>query len=87
VGTGIPSLKLDYSVRGRPPTVKITGAISQNDVDSEFTTEVPVVIQTGKNTQLKWVQTSSSPVPFNTVLRQTPTKVLLDTSNILDVQR
>jgi hypothetical protein len=86
-GTGIPSLKLDYSVRGRPPTVKITGAISQSDVDSEFTTEVPVVIQTGKNTQLKWVQTSSSPVPFNVVLRQTPTKVLLDTSNILAMQR
>jgi aminopeptidase N len=86
-GTGIPSLKLDYSVRGRPPTVKLAGAISQSDVDSEFTTEVPVEIQIGKTTQLKWVRTASSPVPFNVVLRQTPTKVFLDTSNILAVQR
>jgi len=86
-GTGIPSLKLDYSVRGRPPAVKLTGAISQTDVDSEFTTEVPVEIQIGKNTQLKWVRTSSSPVPFDVVLRQMPTKVSLDTSNILAVQR
>ena len=86
-GTGIPSLKLAYSVRGRPPAVKLTGAISQSDVDSEFTTEVPVEIQIGKTTQLKWVRTSSSPVPFSVVLRQTPTKVLLDTSDILAVQR
>jgi hypothetical protein len=86
-GTGIPSLKLDYSVHGRPPAVKLTGAISQSDVDSEFTTEVPVEIEIGRTTQVKWVRTSSSPVPFNIVLRQTPTRVFLDTSNILAVQR
>jgi aminopeptidase N len=86
-GTGIPSLKLDYSVRGRPPAIKLTGTISQSEVDSEFTAEVPVEIQIGRTTQVKWVRTSSSPVPFDVVLRQIPTKVSLDTSNILAVQK
>src|SRR6185436_12892629 len=41
-GTGIPSLKLSYSVRGKPPAVKLTGTIAQSDVDSEFSVQAPV---------------------------------------------
>jgi hypothetical protein len=33
--------------------------------------------------QIKWVRTSNSPVPFTVTLPQMPTRVVLDTSNIL----
>src|SRR5713101_3562669 len=82
-GTGVPTLKLSYSVHGRPPAVKLTGTVSQSDVDSEFSTQVPVEIQCGRTRQVKWVRTSNGSVPFTVDLKQTPTKVSLDTSNIL----
>jgi len=82
-GTGIPTLKLSYSVHGRAPAVKLTVTVSQSDVDSEFSVQVPVEIQCGGKRQVKWVRTSSSPVPFTVTLPQAPTKVLLDTSNVL----
>jgi len=82
-GTGIPVLKLNYAAHGRPPAVKLTGTISQSDVDSEFSVQVPVEIECGRTRQVKWVRTSSAPVPFTVTLPQVPTKVVLDTSNIL----
>jgi peptidase M1-like protein len=86
-GTGIPSLKLSYSVRGRSPAVKLTGTISQSDVDSEFSAEAPVEIQVGRDKMVKWVRTSSSPVEFTAALRQAPTRVALDYSSILAVRK
>jgi len=86
-GTGIPTLKLSYSTQGRPPAVKLTGTVSQSDVDSEFSVQVPVEIECGRTRQLKWVRTSSSAVPFTVTLPQMPTKVVLDTSNILAAYR
>jgi hypothetical protein len=82
-GTGIPALKLSYSTQGRPPNVKLTGTVSQSDVDAEFSVQVPVEIESGRTRQIKWVRTSNSPVPFAVTLPQMPTKVVLDTSNIL----
>ena len=82
-GTGIPALKLTYSVHGRAPAVKLTGEVTQSDVDSEFSVQVPVEIQCGGTRQVIWVRTSSSPVPFTATLPQAPTRVVLDTSNIL----
>ncbi len=86
-GTGIPTLRLSYEVHGRPPDVKLTGSISQSDVDSEFSAEVPVEIQCGRTREVKRVRTSSSPALFTSALRQAPTKVSLDTSNILAVSK
>src|SRR5579864_1048587 len=43
-GTGIPVLTLNYSVHGKAPAVKLTGTVSQSDVDSEFSVAVPVEI-------------------------------------------
>jgi aminopeptidase N len=83
--TGIPTLKLSYEVHGRPPEVKLTGAVAQTDVDSEFSAQVPVEIQCGSTKEVKWVRTSSSPAIFAVTLPQAPTKVSLDTSNILAV--
>ena len=83
--TGIPTLKLSYEVHGRPPEVKLTGSVEQSDVDSEFSVQVPVEIQCGSTREVKWVRTSSSPATFTVSLPQAPTKVSLDTSNILAV--
>lgn len=82
-GTGIPALKLSYSVHGRAPAVKLTVTVAQSDVDSEFSVQVPVEIQSGRTRQIKWVRTSSPPVPFTVTLPQAPARVALDTSNIL----
>ena len=85
--TGIPTLTLSYEVHGRPPEVKLTGSVAQSDVDSEFSAQVPVEIQCGSTREVKWVRTSNSPAPFTVSLPQTPTKVSLDTSNILAVSK
>ena len=86
-GTGIPTLKLSYAVHGQPPAVKVTGTISQADVDSEFSAQVPLEIYCGRSKQVKWLRTSSSPVRFTVELNGTPAKVSLDTSNILAVYK
>jgi len=86
-GTGIPTLTLSYSARGRAPTVKLTGTVSQTDVDSEFSVMVPVEIQSGGKSQVKWVRTSSSPVEFAATLSQAPAQVSIDTSNVLAVSK
>jgi aminopeptidase N len=81
--TGIPTLQLNYSVRGRAPDLKLTGSVSQSNVDSEFSTQVPVEIQCGATRQVTWVRTSSSPAEFTLALKRAPTKVALDTSSVL----
>jgi hypothetical protein len=78
---------LSYEVHGRPPEVKLTGGVEQSDVDSEFSVQVPVEIQCGSTREVKWVRTSSSPATFTISLPQAPTKVSLDTSNILAVSK
>jgi hypothetical protein len=84
-GTGIPTLTLSYSLHGRAPAVKLTGKVSQTDVDSEFSVQVPVEIQSGSAHQVKWVRTSGAPEEFTVALKQAPAKVSLDTANVLAV--
>jgi hypothetical protein len=81
-GTGIPALKLTYKVTGQPPAVQVRGAVTQSEVDEEFSALVPVEIQTAKGKPLvRWVRTASEPAPFSVTLKQLPTKVLLDPNN------
>jgi hypothetical protein len=82
-GTGIPALRLSYSVRGRAPALHLTGSVSQSDVDAEFSVQVPLDIECGAKRQVKWVRTSNSPAEFTIALKQAPTKVFLDTSSVL----
>jgi hypothetical protein len=78
-GTGIPSVKMTYSVKGVAPNVKVTGTITQSDVDEDFTALVPVEIQIarGKNV-VQWVRTSETPATFTVALKAAPLKVSLD---------
>src|SRR5215831_13980956 len=36
-GTGIPTVKMSYSVKGAAPNVKVTGTVTASDVDEDFT--------------------------------------------------
>lgn len=80
--TGIPSLRLNYSVRGKPPAVRLTGTLTQRDADEDFSVYVPIEVQFAKARPLvHWVQSSTGSVPFEVALRQLPSKVVLDPGN------
>ena len=78
-GTGIPSLKLTYAVKGAAPNFRVTGTVTQSDVDDNFTALVPVEIQLSRGRSVtQWVRTSSEPSTFSVALKQAPAKVSLD---------
>ncbi len=77
--TGIPSLKMSYSVRGKAPALRLTGAVTQADVGSDFSALVPVEIHlAGGHATTLWVRCGSEPATFSVVLRQPPLRVTLD---------
>jgi len=78
-GTGIPSVKLTYSLRG----LKLTGALSQQNVDDDFTALVPLEVQTAKQKTVYWLPTGSDPVPFAISLKAVPTRVALQANDCL----
>jgi len=78
-GTGIPSLKLSYTTKGKAPTVRVNGTITQSDVAPDFSVYAPVEIQLGQGkTMTQWVRTAEGAVTFSVPLRQAPVKVQLD---------
>ena len=78
-GTGIPELKLSYTLKGKEPRLRLTGTVKQSGVDSEFSTLVPVEIQTGHGHNLvEWVRTSDEPATFSVTLAAPPLRVTLD---------
>ncbi len=66
-GTGIPSLKLSYSVRDG----RLAGSLQQRDVDPGFSTYVPIEIRdaAASRTVLHWVETGDEPVAFSYPVR------------------
>ena len=89
-GTGIPSLSLEYSVRGKAPALRVTGTVSQSNVDSEFSADVPVEIYTGKAggpPTVKWVRTSDEPATFSVPIKQVPSKVSLGSQSVLALRK
>ena len=79
--TGVPQLKLKYTVKGTAAVRKVSGTITQSGVDDDFTIEVPVEIQFAKGSpQTIWVRTSNEAVPFTATVRQAPMRVVLPAS-------
>ena len=75
-GTGIPELKLSYSISGLAPAVRVSGSVLQSGVEDGFSTQVPVEIQFAKGApQTVWVDTSNGESGFSVIVRQTPQKV------------
>ena len=78
-GTGIPSLKLAWSIKGKAPALRLAGTLTQSDVDEDFTAIVPVEIQVARGrTITQWVRSAADPVTFTVALTQPPLKVALD---------
>ena len=77
-GTGIPSLKLSYVLRGKAPEMRLVGTLTQSDVDPGFSTLVPVEIEVARGqTVTQWVRTGGD-ATFSVPLKQAPLKVTLD---------
>ncbi len=78
-GTGIPSLKLSYSVKGKGAAMRLNGTVTQSDVASDFSVLAPVEIQLGHGKTLThWVRTADGGVTFSVPVPGTPVKVVLD---------
>ncbi len=73
--TGMPSLKLSYSVTGR----KLTGTLTQTGVPDDFTVTVPVEIRTSPSNRIvRQIRTSSGPVKFTVDVSGPGAKAVLD---------
>jgi hypothetical protein len=80
-GTGIPSLKLSYAVKGKAGALRLNGTVTQSDVAGDFSVLAPVEIQLGHGKTLThWVRTADGQVTFSVALPQAPSKVQLDPS-------
>jgi hypothetical protein len=74
--TGIPTLRVKYSVKGAAPAWKVSGTVEQSAVDDNFSVDVPVQIQFAKGApQTVWVRTSSELASFSATLKQPPVRV------------
>jgi len=79
-GTGIPTLNLSSSVKGKAPAARLTVTVTQKDVDEEFTADVPVVLQFARETPVtRWIRTSNEPTSFTIPVKQAPLKVAIGT--------
>jgi aminopeptidase N len=82
--TGIPTVRITYTVHGAAPNVRVTGKVTQSDVDEDFTALVPVEIQVARGRSItQWVRTSDAPAQFSVTLKTPPLKVTLDPHHAL----
>ena len=78
-GTGIPTIKLTWSVKGVAPNVRLTGTVTQSGVDEDFSAAVPVEVTVAKGrTVTQWVRSAEVPTTFTMALKAAPLKVALD---------
>jgi hypothetical protein len=77
-GTGLPALKLTYSVKGKPGAWKLAGTLVQSEVPEDFSVMVPIEIQTGKGKVVRQIRTSSEPVQFSVPVSIANAKAVLD---------
>ena len=66
---------LNYSVHGKAPAVKLTGTVSQSDVDSEFSVQVPLEIESWFRATGEMGADIGLTRPVYDSLNQAPTKV------------
>jgi aminopeptidase N len=78
-GTGIPAMKLSWTVKGVAPDLRLRGTVTQSGVDKDFTATVPVEIVLAKGrTMTQWVRSADVPATFTVALKAAPLKVSLD---------
>jgi hypothetical protein len=78
-GTGIPSLKLAWSIKGKAPSLRLVGTLTQSEAGEDSSVIAPVEIQVARGrTITQWVRSATDPVTFTVALTQPPLKVALD---------
>jgi len=78
--TGIPSLRIKYSVKG----TRISGSVEQSGVSDDFSVDVPVEIHFAKGApQTVWVRTSNDGATFSATLRQPPLRAAIGTAVLM----
>ena len=76
--TGIPALKLHYTVKGVAPAVKLSGSIDQSGAGDDFSMDAPVEVQFAKSPpKTIWVRTTGDDNTFTANLRQVPVRVVI----------
>ncbi len=77
--TGVPTLELTTSVKGRAPRVQLAVTVKQSGVDDEFGIDLPIEIRVPGQAQpiVKWIRTGSEPATFTMALKAPPAKVEL----------
>jgi aminopeptidase N len=76
--TGIPTLKVKFSVKGVAPTVNVSGTVTQTGVDDDFAGDIPVQVQFAKGApQTIWVHASNELATFSATVRQAPVRVVI----------
>ncbi|MBK5294175.1 MAG: hypothetical protein JJE04_21165 [Acidobacteriia bacterium] len=82
--TGIPSLHLASSVRGKAPGYKLTLTLTQSGVDEHTSLQVPVEVRMpGGKSQIHWLATGKEPSTLTLALKTKPVKVTLDPGNAI----
>jgi hypothetical protein len=77
--TGIPTLKMSYTVKGKAPSLRLLGTVTQSGVEADFAALVPVEIRLGAGQSItEWVRCGSEPAAFTVALKQPPLRVTLD---------
>lgn len=78
-GTGVPTLEMSTSIRGKAPDVTVTITVKQGGVPEDFVTEVPIEIRPagGGKAIVRWVHTSSEPALVTLKLKAPPQRVEL----------
>ncbi len=78
-GTGIPTLKFNYSVKGKAPLWRVQATITQSDVPEDFGVWTPVEVHFARGAPLvRWVETGNEPVTIVIDVKQAPVRVQLD---------
>jgi aminopeptidase N len=78
-GTGVPELKLAYSVKGKPGAYKLTGTVTQTGVPDDFTVRVPIEIQSARGpAKTIQVATGDDPAQFSIPVSSANAKAVLD---------
>lgn len=76
--TGVPALKLRYTLKGVAPSLKLSGSVDQSGAGDDFAMDTPVEVQFAKGPpQTIWVRTAGAENTFSANLRQMPTRVAI----------
>ncbi|MEO8025203.1 MAG: M1 family aminopeptidase [Bryobacteraceae bacterium] len=88
-GTGIPSVQVKHSVKGKAGAMHLSITLTQTGVDDDFTADVPVEIyytsspRGAKPAQVVWLRAGSDPTTHVIPVRQAPARVVVATGSIL----